>query len=54
MPSRTPKEKRMNYDEIAVLNFCNHPNIVQYQRAFMFEDEASVRQFRFFGENLIF
>jgi hypothetical protein len=45
MPSRTAKERRMNVDEIAVLNFCNHPNIVQYQRAFIFEDEASVRTF---------
>jgi serine/threonine protein kinase len=42
MPHRTPKEKRMNIDEIAVLNYCNHPNVVQYYKSYIFEDEASV------------
>jgi len=42
MPHQTPKEKRMNFDEIAVLNFCRHPNIVQYFRTYIFNEEASV------------
>eukprot|EP01119_Soliformovum_irregulare_P019522 TRINITY_DN619_c0_g1_i1.p1 TRINITY_DN619_c0_g1~~TRINITY_DN619_c0_g1_i1.p1 ORF type:complete len:554 (+),score=199.42 TRINITY_DN619_c0_g1_i1:14-1675(+) len=42
MPFVTPKEKRMNLDEIAVLNYCNHPNIVKYHRSFVFEDETAV------------
>ncbi len=32
----------MNLDEIAVLNFCNHPNIVQYMKSYIWEDEVSV------------
>jgi len=32
----------MNLDEIAVLKFCNHPNIVQYMNSYIFEDEVSV------------
>jgi len=42
MPHRSPKERRMNIDEIAVLSFCNHPNIVQYIKAYIWEDEVSV------------
>eukprot|EP01116_Phalansterium_solitarium_P003353 TRINITY_DN14171_c0_g1_i1.p1 TRINITY_DN14171_c0_g1~~TRINITY_DN14171_c0_g1_i1.p1 ORF type:complete len:613 (-),score=109.05 TRINITY_DN14171_c0_g1_i1:279-2117(-) len=42
VPHKTPKERRMNLDEIAILYFCNHPNIVSYRRAYIFEDEASI------------
>jgi len=42
MPNKSTKEKRMNLDEIAVLHFCNHPNIVQYVKTYIFEDEVSV------------
>jgi serine/threonine protein kinase len=44
MPHKSPKEKRMNLDEISVLNFCHHPNIVQYMKTYIYEDEVSVRR----------
>jgi len=42
MPHQTPKEKRMNYDEIAVLHYCKHPNIVSYFRSYIFQNECSI------------
>jgi len=42
MPHVTIKEKRMNIDEIAVLNMCNHPNIVSYFKSYIYENEAAV------------
>jgi hypothetical protein len=44
MPHATPKEIRMNLDEVAVLNFCKHPNIVAYHRAYICENEIAVSE----------
>jgi serine/threonine protein kinase len=41
-PNRTPKEKRMNRDEIAVLHHCNHRNVVQFKRSYMWDQEMAL------------
>jgi predicted Ser/Thr protein kinase len=41
-PNRTPKERRMNKDEIAVLHHCNHRNVVQFKRSYMWDQEMAL------------
>jgi len=42
MPHKSVKEQRMNLDEVAVLYFCDHPNIVKYHHSYLYDDEIAL------------
>jgi hypothetical protein len=39
---KTPKEIRMNLDEISILHFCNHQNVIKYFKSYCFEQEMAI------------
>ncbi|GAM23138.1 hypothetical protein SAMD00019534_063130 [Acytostelium subglobosum LB1] len=42
LPHDTQKNKKFNYKEIRVLDFCKHPNIITYHDTYIFGDKAYI------------
>jgi serine/threonine protein kinase len=40
-PHITTQDKKFNFCEVAILQMCNHPNILSFKTAFLVKDEAS-------------